>query len=396
LAEANSAYETGNKDAAKQLYMQAAQKGSAEAHYSMCHKFTLPDEKYVFHLTKAARKGHTTALENALGRFLIGGGLDNINPKLALEIYNEAKASNPALSLYKEEKTLRIMKMSVEMSIGLGPFDAGKFREKYKIREPDREPGEIDGHYFIWSLAEEACRGGRFGKPNRKLAFQLIIRGGGVTAEFESAIEEAYQKWKNDEPYQFVIDDHITSGIGGAFCSGRKHDAVVEECQREINEISDDLPAQDRDRLAKSYGAFTKFIDEKAWTEEGHGGTGWMGWTFDSLIEHKREYVKLVKSVSKGFNPDFQHGYQVTDQRLNETYKALIADLKKASFKPGHTRITHDMVIDVQRLWIPYRDSTAELFSSLNPAVDIMTWKSWLTDARTKQIEELIRLKKDL
>ena len=75
LAEANSAYEAGNKDVAEQLYIQAAQKGSAEAHYSMCHKFTLPDEKYVFHLTKAARKGHPAALEDALGRFLIGGGL---------------------------------------------------------------------------------------------------------------------------------------------------------------------------------------------------------------------------------------------------------------------------------------------------------------------------------
>ena len=397
LAEAELAYQAKEEAKAKKLYLKAARMGNAEAHFALFYKFTLSDAEDDFHVSEAARRGHAKALDYALNRFFWRAGefLDGAKPALALKLFEEAKASNPDISEYG----IDTIKMCAEMFEKLGPFDAAKFREKYNIKNPNKDAIPYLGPwhpYFIWSLAEEACRGGRFGKPNRLLAFQLVIRGGTVPAEIRSAVGEAYRKWRNNEPYQFAIEDHVTSGSGGGFLREREHRKVNQLCKSQMTELGASLLASERGKSIVAYDQYTVFMEKKVWNEEGHDGSGWVDWGYTSIIKHKKEYVKLANSVSKGFRPAIQQSYEVADRKLNKVYKALIADLKKSPFKPGRHMINHEDIIGVQRLWIPYRDSTAELFSALNSDVDIMAWKNWLTGKRTEQLQDLIDWKKKI
>ena len=396
LAKAESAYEAKEEETAQKLYLKAAGMGNADAHFALFYKFILSDAEDDYHISEAAKGGHAKALDYALNRFFWRAGmfLDDVKPGLALKLFEEAKASNPDISEYG----IDTIKMCVEMCEKLGPFDAAGFRKKYKIKNPNKDATPYLGPwypYFIWSLAEEACRGGRFGKPNRVLAFQLVIHGGTVPAEIRSAVGEAYRKWKNNEPYQFAIEDHVTSGSGGGFLREREHRKVDQLCKSQMKAMGTSLSAFEQGKSMAAYDEFAKFVEKKVWNEEGHDGSGWVDWGYTSIIEHKKEYVKLANSVSKGFKPAIRQSYDVADHKLNKVYKALIADLKKSPFKPGRHMINHQDIIDVQRLWIPYRDSTAELFSVLNAYIDIMAWKSWLTGKRTEQLQELIDWKKE-
>jgi uncharacterized protein YecT (DUF1311 family) len=286
------------------------------------------------------------------------------------------------------------IKACAEMLEKLGPFDAAEFLEKYDIRNHNyyEEP------YFIWSLAEEACRGGRFGKPNRLLAFQLVIRGDpGCASEFTSAVEEALRKWQNNEPYQFAIEDHVHTTWCHKFFSAREHCKVNQLCKSKMTELDASLLTSEPGKAIVAYDQYAVFVEEKAYNEEGHDGSGRGIWATDSIIKHKKEYVKLANSVAKGFRPASEQSYEVADRKLNKVYKALIADLKKSPLRTGAgIAFTHEEIIAVQRLWIPYRDSTAGLFSVLNSDVGVMAWKTWMTGKRTEQLEELIDRKKEI
>ena len=79
----------------------------------------------------------------------------------------------------------------------------------------------VPPYYDIWELAEEASKGGRFGKPDPELVFNLVMRGGSVPDEFESAVNEVYHNWKNGIVMQFCICDHVVSDVGIGYCSVR-------------------------------------------------------------------------------------------------------------------------------------------------------------------------------
>ena len=45
LIKADKTYESGDKETAKKLYLEAANLGSAEAHFALAYKYTLTDEE---------------------------------------------------------------------------------------------------------------------------------------------------------------------------------------------------------------------------------------------------------------------------------------------------------------------------------------------------------------
>ncbi|MBP6911766.1 MAG: sel1 repeat family protein [Candidatus Pacebacteria bacterium] len=216
LLQANTAYENGDSELARQLYLKAAQNGNADAHFALAYKYVLPDDENTFHYIEAAKKGHEEALGYALDDlFFRAASLSKANPSLAIEIYQQAKKANPSLQIYDEDTKLKTIQMCVEP----GSFDVEAFIKKYNIIIKEND------FYGVWSLAEEASIGGIFGKPDPKLVFNLVCRGGFVPAELEYAVEDTYRNWKNGIEKKFNICDFVTSGIGAGFCASRQKDA---------------------------------------------------------------------------------------------------------------------------------------------------------------------------
>jgi uncharacterized protein YecT (DUF1311 family) len=256
----------------------------------------------------------------------------------------------------------------------------GKFLKKYGVEDED---GDYP-FYDVWELAEEASRGGRFGKPDPELVFNLVIRGSPVPAEFVSAVEETYKNWKNGTVKEFNICEHITSSWGITLCTWRKDAEEEKDRERKLSYLYDRLPEEFGPLLRDAYDSAVEFIGEKTSYEEGHGGTGMVAWIKQSEMEQKNEYLELVAQVREGFMPDTTKPFHEADQKLNKTYKEIMQKIKTRDHDPGKPQFSE--VKRVQRLWIPYRDTSSRLFAAINPNSDEYMWKSWLTEMRTAEL----------
>ena len=115
LMEADKIYGAGDRESAKKLYIKAANKGSADAHFAIAYKYNVTPEESIYHFSEAAKKGHEDALDYALDALLFrANSLERANPKKALEVYKQAKKVNPSIKLYDEDVKLKTIQMSVE------------------------------------------------------------------------------------------------------------------------------------------------------------------------------------------------------------------------------------------------------------------------------------------
>lgn len=379
LIKADKTYESGDKETAKKLYLEAANLGSAEAHFALAYKYNLTDEENLHHYLEAARMGHSEALGYALDLLLFeAGSLKTANPQKALALYYEAKKANPHLKLYDEENKLKIMKMCVEPK----GFDVENFMNKYGI--------EVDeDRYGVWELAEEASRGGRFGKPDPELVFNLVMRGGLVPAEFESAVEETYNNWKNGVVKPFNFCDYVTSGIGQALCASRENDDDEVKRDSKLKKLKAKLRGDASQLLDKAYSAMAEFIEAKAENEEGHGGTGRAAWVLESTMEQMNEYLELIEKTIGGFKPSPAYSLEIADQKLNNKYRELMEKTKKVAAGQIYWFATADNIRSVQRLWINYRDASAKLLSRIEPSVKENIWRSWFTERRIENLDSI-------
>ena len=383
LKQADKAYEAGDKENAKKLYLKAAQEGSPEAHFAIAYKYNVTPQESIYHFSEAAKRGHGEALDYVLDALLFrANSLERANPQKALEVYKQAKRANPSLKLYDEEVKLK----TIQMSIAPGAFDAKAFCKKYNVL-----PDDDEAMYHVWRIAEEASRGGRFGKPDPKLILQLVSRGGWAPAELEYAVEETYKNWKKGVVKEFNICDYITSGGGMAFCASRTDDKDEQDRNAKLKVIGQKLDDRSRKLLNGAYASAVKFIESKASNEEGHGGSGRGAWVIGSQIEQKNAYLELVEKVRTGFKPAPKNTFVKADQQLNTTYKKVISELKRR-VDSDFNLPRFDDIRAVQRTWLPYRDATVMLFIQINPAVSEDVWKSWLTEIREKELRGALLL----
>lgn len=379
LESAEKLYQAGNKEAAKLHYIQAAKLGSAEAHFAIAYYYVVSKDESIYHFAEAAKLGHEKALEYTLDNlFFRADSLTLANPQKALEIYEQAKQNNPALKLYHEEEIIKTLKMSIEP----GDFDALAFIKKYNLPKDNNEL------YSVWSLAEEASKGGRFGEPSPKLILQLVSRGGFVPTELQSAVKETYDNWKHGIVKEFNICDHITSGAGQGFCAARAEHAIQQQQELKLAQIAKNFDKPTQELFKTAHLAANRFINAKALNEEKHEGSGRDAWIIESRMNQEAEYLALIEKIIQGFNPTVQDDYKHADQKLNTTYSKVCEQLKQNT-KNNELPKPQD-IRAVQRLWLTYRDYSAQLFSAINPTISQELWKTWLTEIREKQLKNIL------
>ncbi|RXJ86509.1 lysozyme inhibitor LprI family protein [Arcobacter sp. CECT 8985] len=381
LSKANKLYEAGKKIQAKKLYEDIAKQGEAEAHFALAYKYVLTKKQTIYHFTQAAIKGHEKALAYTLDYLLFrANSLELTDPKKALEIYKEAKKNNPNLKLYDEKNKVKTLKLAVKSS----DFDAKAFIKKYKIKDTNSSP------YFIWELAQEASKDGRFGKANPKLVFDLVVRGGNVPAEYEAAVKVTYNNWQNGIA-KFDLCNFITSGMGMGYCAKKEEEKQQIKRAKEIKQFRKKLSKENQTLLNDALKYTNKFIEKKAILEEGHGGSGRASFLINSETKQKNEYLKLLKKVQKGFTAKLKYSLKYYDKKLNETYKKVLKKLKKSSIEYTMSYpITFDNIRTVQRIWIKYRDANTKLFLTINPSSKKENWEAYLTKQRTNQLKLIL------
>lgn len=378
VQKANTAYQAGDKEKAKKLYESAAALGSPEAHYALAYQYTLSPEEGVYHFSEAAKKGNQDALEYALdGLFFRANSLKIGDPQKALEVYTMAKKANPTITY--DEKKLRVITQCAESK----GFDGVAFMQRYGLNDKG-----LDHFYSVWELAEEASHKGKFGDANATLVFDLVCRGGEVPNEMELAVDETYTKWKKGSTEEFDLCNSVMSGVGMGYCAQQAQGKADIKRQRQYDALSTALDAPTKKLLEGATATAFGYINAKALLEEGHGGSIAGADIIASQTQQKQEYVDLVAKVQKKFSPSLSGTFAKNDQQLNQVYQQVIKKLgtKKAQYD-GQVNATN--VKNVQRQWIAYRDSSAKVFATLNPAVSEENWKNYLTQLRIDALKSL-------
>lgn len=383
LLEANKKYESGDKETAKELYLKAAEKGSAEAHFKLAYQFIVTPEESIYHYTEAASKGHEEALGYALDNLLFrANNLSLSNPQKALDLYHTAKKNNPELELYEEDETLAVLMACAEPP----EFDVNNFIEKYNINEDDDSQEYWISAYSIWELAEEASKGGRFGNPDPELVLNLVCRGSWVPYELKLAVKDVYNNWKQGIVKDFNLCNYITSSGGSYYCSSRRDKENESNLDNKLTEFKNKLDGNSDDIVSQAYNTAVKFITLKTRNEEGHGGSGRATWIKGSQIRQKTEYVKLIEKVFGGFEPKPKNTLKESFKELDIIYQKTIS---KFPTKLNGIHITVEEIKDVQESWYFYIDYSVKLFIKINPSINKDIWKSWLTEIRIKQLQSI-------
>lgn len=388
LEKAEDLYKEGKREEAKEYFQLAAKQGFAEAHYQLAYCYVLTKDEEIDHLVEAAKQGHEKALELALDRLFFRANNLFSDPQKALDLYYQAKRANPSLKMYQEERVLETLKMSAES----GAFDAEAFIQQHKILIPSSN----DDAYYVWELAERASKGGCFGDPDPKLVLQLVSRGGLVPAELMAAVKKTYANWKTNNKEEFKIDNFVTSGFGYAFVSSRRVAIKEKERQSRIDLMSESMTPEKVNFVRFAYKAAKEFIRLKVEYSEladienvYYGGSLESGCVTREISSQMDEYTALINNVNAGFTPSLtQSNLELLDKELNKVYLKVRQALRK---KPEEDSLLISVKImqDIQLAWIKHRDASARLFSALNPKVDELAWKAYITEIRVDQLEKL-------
>ena len=387
LEKAKTLYEKGREDEARVYYMNASKKGSAEAHFKLAYNYIVDREESIYHYSEAAKLGHPKALDYSLEYlFFRGNDLVTTDPKKALEIYNIAKSRNPQIKLYDEENSLKLLKLASKVP----PLDGVKLIKEYKL---DKDEGFNDDSYYIWKLAEMASKGEKFRNPSPLLVLQLIIKGGQVPTELESAVTQYYDIWKSGQGLvEFDMFEHID--YNNIFGRELYAETVIEKNNEKIKMKLDKILTENRsihkDLLFNTFNTTSEFLEAKVWNEEDHDGSGYVLWAKNSLIDQKNKYLRLVQEISSGFIPECEGSFDENDVKLNKMYKEIRDTLRRSPIHGMRMAITEDGFRDVQRSWIPYRDKNVKLLCKLSKQKNTNFWKNYFTIERLRQYDSLI------
>ncbi len=376
LAAADKAFASKDEAKAKALYEKAAKEGSAEAHFALGYKFVLPDGEGLFHYVEAAKMGHAEALSYAIERLVFrADSLRRADPQKALALYDTAKKVNPNLKLFDEEGTVEILKRCAEPK----GFDADVFIKKYGISKDE------DSGYGIWELAEEASRGGRFGKPDPELVLNLVIRGSQVPAELGAAIKVVYANWKKGVVAPFDLCDYITSGMGQGYCAFREEKKAEAKRIARENAIIEKWPKDQQTAYGLLKTAADDFFITRSRNEVDLSGTGRAAFEIEEEDLLKKDFQKAISRFEKGKFPKFtSKDFKKSDFDLNDLYSRI---MKLKDLQYG--TVTPEEVKTVQLKWVPYREAWVKFGSLRYPSVSGDSWRTWLTKARMKQLEDL-------
>lgn len=382
---ADKAFDAGDKQKSLELYRKAAVLKKPDAHYAIAYKFIVTQEESIYHLSEAAKLGHSAALDKALeGLFFRSSSLTVTNPQLAYDIYLQAKKVNPNVELYAEEAEVATLNKCIEA----GYFDFKKFINQYKITEKDT----ID-NYSIWELAEDASRGGRFGPPNPKLTLQLVCKGGWVPAEKIYAVRDAYDNWKENKNAKFNVCDYPSNAEGEAYCKQRSKKEDIKNYSERLKKLSGRLKNNAAPLLTPSFDIAKQFFDSKAGIEQ-HSVSLSKNQSREQLVLNQSfAYLDFIESINNGNSPTINFTTD-PDKELNEVYKVVIAELLKSPIQVHGSEITDIDLKGCQRLWIKYRDSSAKLFAKLNPSISDADWRKYITKIRTGELKQLQALRK--
>jgi hypothetical protein len=219
LFEADVRFNTGFRRAALEMYGKADESGTCPPGLRAAYAANGGSAERLYLDMEAAKAGDMRALRAALDRLYLGRNDPEVDPQLALSVYEVSKRAAPKASFEGEPEIAELLRMSAAP----GAFDIVGFLRKHtsgKGVSTEESPAE-QNPYFLWDLAEELSSAQSAEKANAELVLQLVARGGGTLSERLSAVRAAFKNWKDKRPAAFSCLEHLSGPVSVRHAFGR-------------------------------------------------------------------------------------------------------------------------------------------------------------------------------
>ena len=385
LEKAIKVYEAGNIDQAKEMFLKLSKNGDFNADFELFYRYVNTPDQANKYLKNACINGHIEGMKNYLDRFLYrGNSLVYVNPKETLKIYKQYLKNTKA-----EEDTQLTEFLSKCAEVP--ELNAKKFCKKYGIDINDEKFNEEP--YYIWQLAEEASRDdGRFGELNPELVLQLILRGGNVPAEFQSAVNDFYDFYKNNQVREFKIDDYVTSGFGINFCSRRNEDKMNQQIQDRIIQLADKFKKENQEKFLTAMNSYSEFVEEKIWSEEGNDGSGFVTWALNSKFEQNDNLLNLLEQANINSFDSSEKNIKELTSELDNLLKNRNELLEIDAIHGIHFTVTFEDEQKIDSLWNVYKNQIFDFADAQFDSQTAINIQKWIYSKRIEEIRNVIEL----
>lgn len=390
VEQAVEIYNNGDKERAKEIFLELSKKGDYNADFELFYRYiNTPEDSYKY-LRNAAINGHKEAMDYFLDMTIYRAEtFKRSNPKDALIVYKEYMKKAKKEHDEKALKKLDFITKCAEVPT----LNAREFCEKYGLLYEDNE---IQNEwYYIWQLAEEASReDGRFGKPDPTLILQLIICGGLVPAETSFAINEFYEYYKKGEVHEFKIENYVTSGFGINFCSMREQEKINNSLDEKVNTLKKSIKIDNQESFDKAINSSRVFIDTKIWNEECHDGSGYITWALASSNKQKNELLEYIEQLFANSTPasNNKNISELTFElnQLIEKRNALTPS-EDGSLIQGHKfSVTLEDMKIVDSLWQTYKENMNEFIKQQFGSKVSEEMNKWILQKRIEDLQTVL------
>lgn len=226
---------------------------------------------------------------------------------------------------------------------------------------------------------------GKGAKRNIDVALKLACEVEGAPAEIAGRIAHL-QSMKADPEEDFDLCDDVTSGFMMGACAG--HNEKVDQVKRQalLNGLTAKWSADERQAFQTLQGVFDKFVQSRIENEVDATGTARAAMAIGEESNLRKDFLDALERFEKGQLPHFTAAqFSQADAGLNAAYGKI---QRQKNLSAG--TVTQKSIRETQRVWLQYRDAWVAFGQKKYPAVSADSWKTWLTQQRTKMLKDFL------
>ena len=309
-------------------------------------------------------------------------GRNNERPA-ACDRYDSIPAPPSDLPAADERQSLASCS-SEELYFGFGAAaDPVKARKCAYI---EREKASMNPPKVFWGagLLAMVYANGKGAERNFDLALKFACEVDGAPAENEGRFEHLSklqnERWNDSD---FNLCDDATSGYMMGACAAleERFDQITR--QHKLDEITAKWSPADKKALVELQRAANEFFRASARNEIDLTGTGRAAFSIAAEANLNDGFIHALQRCERGDLPKFTAAqFVAADHQLNTVYARRQADPNKHEFG----EVTPAGIKIAQRAWLRYRDAWVAFGKAKYPAVTAESWKTWLTQERTRML----------
>lgn len=276
---------------------------------------------------------------------------------------------------------------SEQLYYGIGiPVDLKKARE-CAFLEINKEQNAFNGASILMMIYANGAGVER----NLDLALKLACHGAGAWAPAELSSRIAHVIKLKEDDWQgsdFNVCDDITSGYMMGVCAA--HESRIADAQRKSKfaKITHRWSKRDIREFQTLKTAANNFFNARSSKEVDQTGTARALLSIHESEDLEDDFLSSIQDLEQGKFPKFSNNdFQIADAKLNKIYNKIMQDQTIISM----TTITAAGIKQTQQLWLKYRDAWVVFAHQKYPNVTDDSIKTWLTQKRSKMLEEFVR-----